>query len=416
MKRAVIRILWAVTTAVPLYLWALEIVTIERIDLHTTGALAGHLGALFMVHSMLLGGRFHFLERGVGLFRLLKFHAIAGAVSFSLIIFHGLVFFESAHGSVMLLLPGAAVILFLLTGIAMAMVTGGIMRFGEWMSFHRLLSWCFFLYAAHAFYVRPISLDDPLSIYYTVLTAAAAAIHIAMRMKQHHIRRFPHKVTEVAQIGHDTWTVRCEKNSLSFLPGQFVYLRTRMNGRVSEEHPFTISSEPTADYLEFTIKWVGDFTSAVHHLRKGDELLIDGPYGIFSFLRSPPGDIVFISGGIGITPFVSMLRYAYKVKSRHKFILLWGNKRKEDILFRNEIKELTLGLEKMKVVHVLSRDPGRRSEHGHIDEEIIKKYMEDSDSSVFFICGPKNMMRDVRKILRGMGVQRKRILYEKFGF
>ena len=418
MKETLMRVVWAVTTAVPIYLWASETVTILRINAHTISALFGHLAAVFMVQALFLGSRFKILEKGVGLQRLNRSHGLLGGFALMLLILHGALMAagnDIGMHPMYTVLPAAGVILISMSALFMLLVKARLMRVSSWLSLHGRFKWVFYLFAAHALYIRGISVADPFSVYYLSLTAMAVCADVATSVSRHHRFSFPHKVTEVIRESHDTWVIRCEKNGFKYLPGQYAFIRTVMNGRVSEEHPFTISSDPTGDYIEFTIKWVGEFTSAVHHLRPGDDIIIDGPYGQFCFLMKKPGDVVFIAGGIGITPFISMLRYANRVSSRHKFTLIWGNKRKEDIIFRAEIKDMTLGLEKMRVVHVLSRDPGRKSEHGHIDSGIISKYVDIPESSIFFICGPPRMAYDLKRILQDMGIDKRRVFYERFG-
>jgi ferredoxin-NADP reductase len=109
-----------------------------------------------------------------------------------------------------------------------------------------------------------------------------------------------------------------------------------------------------------------------------------------------------------------MLRYAHAVKSRHPILLLWGNKRKDDIIFRQELKQMTLDMERFKTVHILSREKTKRGEKGHVDMERIRKYVEQPLRANYFICGPAGLRKNMVRALKELGVEEKRIHVEKF--
>jgi len=186
------------------------------------------------------------------------------------------------------------------------------------------------------------------------------------------------------------------------------------DGRVSEPHPFTISSPPTRDRLSITVKSVGDFTSTVGHTKTSDRAYVDAPYGAFTFLHHDAEDLVFISGGIGITPFLSMVRYIHDKGLKKNVTLLSGNKTERDIPFRDELAKMAEEMSSLKVIHIMSKQPDWPGEKGYIDAETLKRYVSNFESSQFFICGPPAMMALVIRTLRALGISRKRIHYERF--
>jgi predicted ferric reductase len=228
-------------------------------------------------------------------------------------------------------------------------------------------------------------------------------------------RRF--RVTGVRQTTHDTYTVSLEQDSGSPLhhqPGQFMFLKLLRPGRASEEHPFTIASSPAGEPpLEATIKESGGYTDTIGETRAGDEALIEGPYGRFSFRYRDAESVLFIAGGVGITPILSMLRALRDSGDVRPAVLLWANRTEADIGFRNELASLPAH---MAAVHVLSQpDDGWNGPTGLIAEQIIQEHAGHvlATASVY-LCGPPPMMVSVSRALRELGVPRPRIITERF--
>lgn len=200
-----------------------------------------------------------------------------------------------------------------------------------------------------------------------------------------------------------------DKNRMRFLPGQFAWITAWDSPFLDHEHPFSISSSAEEnDCLSFTIKELGDFTSSIKKLAKGQRVYIDGPYGAFSIDRHPHAkEFVFIAGGIGITPIMSMLRtLADRGDSRH-LILVYANKNLEIATFLEEIEELRSRLD-LNVIHVLETPPEKwKGERGFVNVDILKRAMafEGVPNQVeAFICGPGPMMNAVEKALIKLGV------------
>jgi ferredoxin-NADP reductase len=141
---------------------------------------------------------------------------------------------------------------------------------------------------------------------------------------------------------------------------------------------------------------------------------VDAPYGVFTFLRCDAEDLVFISGGIGITPFLSMLRYMYDEGMDMRVTLLCGNKSEQDIPCREELTKMAEEMASLRVIHVMSRQPDWPGEKGYIDAEMLRRYVSDLENSHFFICGPPIMMAMVIGELKKLDVGNDRIHYERF--
>jgi predicted ferric reductase len=236
-------------------------------------------------------------------------------------------------------------------------------------------------------------------------------------------RRHPFEVVEVRRETHDVWTLELRptepRRSNGHRPGQFHFMTAYRDSLPIEEHPFTISSAPAADgSLASTIKESGDFTRTIRKTAVGDRVAVRGPFGRFSHLLHPDeADLVFIAAGVGITPFLSMLRFMRDSGDWKEVLLIYGNRTDDDISFRQELQDMADGPRStLKVVHVLSQPRGAwQGERGHIDRAVILRHAgERLDAKAFYICGPPAMTSPVIASLTELGVPRRRIHTERF--
>jgi len=228
-------------------------------------------------------------------------------------------------------------------------------------------------------------------------------------------RRF--RVSDIRQETHNTYSLRfqpADGRPLPRHPGQFMFLRLVRPGRRSETHPFTIAASPLEPQIvEATIKKSGNFTNTIDQTRTGDTGRIEGPFGRFSLVHHEVEYFLFIAGGVGITPIMSMLRYLRGTGDKRPVVLIYGNKTAEDIIFAPELEQLP---NHVQVVHVLSRpDATWTGRTGHITRTIIEESAgAHLKTCHVFLCGPVAMMHAVIRALREIGVERRRIHYERF--
>ena len=201
-------------------------------------------------------------------------------------------------------------------------------------------------------------------------------------------------------------------------PGQFVFVRFRSETVRAEQHPFTISSAPGEEGVGLTIKASGDFTRAVGQLQIGEKAVVDGPYGRFSheLLAKPHERLVMIAGGVGVTPFMSMLGHMVGSNDARAVTLIWACRREEDLFWRDELESIRAKLGGLAVHYVLSQQEGWDGETGHISAEMLGRLLSDEDRKArAFVCGPEGMMDSTKRALRRVGVSRRRIHTERFG-
>ncbi|MCJ7499109.1 ferric reductase-like transmembrane domain-containing protein [bacterium] len=233
------------------------------------------------------------------------------------------------------------------------------------------------------------------------------------------ILKKPYVVVSVAKEPGNIWvlTVRPDGHQgLSFIPGQFAWLTLRHSPFMLKEHPFSISSSATdPSLLEFTIREFGDFTRTIKDILPGEVAYIDGPYGAFSTSRYHSRGFVFISGGIGITPIMCMLRTLADRHEARPILLFDCNRNWDNIVFREELDTLRSHLN-LKVTHILEEPPENwKGETGFLTRDILEKHLLD-DRKLFdyFLCGPEPMTKALERVLYAMGVPLRRSHTEIF--
>jgi predicted ferric reductase len=290
------------------------------------------------------------------------------------------------------------------------------LKYETWKNIHRLSFVIFAMGFVHSFF---FGLDlkygwPPIRIFWLILAAIYVSALTYRIWNWARVRGNPFDLVGVSRETHDTWNLLFEGKKPNYKPGQFMIINLVRDGKVSESHPFTISSSPTRDRLSITAKEVGDFTSTIGETKTSHSAYIDAPYGVFSFLNHDVQHLVFIAGGIGITPFMSMLRYIYDSKLERNITLIWGNKTEDDIVFREELDKMAAEMTSWKIIHVMSKQENWQGEKGYVDAEKLEKYVDNLQDSEFFLCGPPVMMLSVEKELKNLGVSKNKIHYERF--
>jgi predicted ferric reductase len=198
---------------------------------------------------------------------------------------------------------------------------------------------------------------------------------------------------------------------VNFIPGQYFFLSFINNKKISKElHPFAISVAPSEE-TRISAKMLGDYTNELKNAISGDIVKIIGPFGKFSINRYKNEDIVvWIAGGIGITPFLSMLReFNINPPTQKKFYFFYCVKNPEEAIYTEEINLYKLN--NMVIINHYS------DLSGFISTELIEKKLgEDFSKAIFMICGPTPMMKSLNKGLKNMNVNSKRIIFENYSF
>ena len=214
------------------------------------------------------------------------------------------------------------------------------------------------------------------------------------------------RVLEVEKITHDVLGIKTEKPAgYVFVPGQATEVAVNDKEWINEKRPFTFTNLPGDDHLEFTIKTYpahNGVTNRLLNLRPGDELIIHDVWGAIHF----KGKGLFIAGGAGITPFISIFRYLRSINDTENNRLLFANKTRKDIILETELNTLLRG----NVINILSEENINGYKHGFISEQILKELIHPNDT--LYLCGPPPMIDAVTKYLSNLGVSDKSVVME----
>lgn len=230
----------------------------------------------------------------------------------------------------------------------------------------------------------------------------------------------PYRVAELRRERGNSWTLALEPDGhegMCFKPGQFAWLTLRESPWHVKEHPFSFSSSAIhPDRLEFTIKELGDFTRTIKQTQVGEIAYLDGPYGVFSVDRYPDAaGFVFIAGGVGVAPIISMLRTLADRHEHRPLWLIYGNRRWENVIFREELDALQVRLD-LRLVHVLKEPPDEwKGASGVITPELLHEVLpREMQKFEFFLCGPRPMGDAVQQGLHSLQVPLAQIHFELF--
>lgn len=220
---------------------------------------------------------------------------------------------------------------------------------------------------------------------------------------------FKLKILDKLQVTHDTFAFKVEKpDEYHFEPGQATELSLLKEGWEEEKRPFTFTNLPHEDHLEFTIKTYVDHEGVTKRLReaaKGDLVEIGDAWGAISY----KGEGVFIAGGAGITPFISIFRSLRQQNKIGNNQLIFANKTNADIILFDELTEI-LGA---KFYNIIAEQPDTAYDKGQIDKAYLKDKINDFKNQHFYLCGPPGFMEAVQGALEDLGAEPDALVFEK---
>lgn len=222
-------------------------------------------------------------------------------------------------------------------------------------------------------------------------------------------------VSDVIQRTEDVKSIRFRRpKGFYYLPGQWAFI-TAGSEKEQQTRPLSFSSSPTEEYLEFTKRLTGhEFSNAFAALKAGDPATIRGPFGKLT-LQESYKKICMLSGGIGITPLRSMIRYSTDKELKTDIILLYSNRLENQIAFIDDFDEMQSRNPNLKVIITITR-PGQawKGLNGRINREMVEKKIPDYAERFFYSCGPRPMVETMVSMLSKMGLPETQIKYEYF--
>ncbi len=206
------------------------------------------------------------------------------------------------------------------------------------------------------------------------------------------------RIKEIKKVADYTKSFVLEKpKKFEYDPGQHGFIEISANNG----KPFSLVSSPHEKIIEFAtiIRDKSKWKQALDKKKVGDELILSGPYGMFKYEDSET-DIAFIAGGIGITPFIGILRYLNFKKLPTKIILLYSNKTENRTAFENELDLLEEKNSNLKIVYTMTEQEDYDGEKGRIDEEFIRKHVKNPERKVWYVAGPPLMVKAMNDLLK----------------
>lgn len=397
------------------------------------GNIAGFSAAYMILQQFFFMGRLPWLERVFGLDTLSRLHHTNGQRGFILLVLHPILIISGygmlagsgigaqflktleLHQSVLLAFIGA--LLFAVVVGSSLWIVQSRLRYESWYFVHIIAYVAVFLSFWHQITVGTVLLSSQLFYgYWIALYVLVFASHIKFRFLRP-IRLFlRHKfsVSRIVRENDSAVSIYISGkyiDSFKINPGQFMIVRFFTKNMWWQAHPFSLSMVPNGKELRITVKELGDFTRIVKDVPIGTRIMIDGPYGIFTNLFSVSQKVLFIAGGIGITPIRSLME---EMLAKGKdVVLLYANKTVHDAVFKDEFEELAKKYS-TRITHIISNDLSYDGERGLIDEEKIKRLVPDASSREVFLCGPPPMMDSLIETLEHIGIMPTRIHFERF--
>lgn len=218
------------------------------------------------------------------------------------------------------------------------------------------------------------------------------------------------QIKSIDKVNHDVLKIVTGRpDEYNFTPGQATDLSLNREGWQEEKRPFTFTSLPDDETLEFYIKTYPDHegvTNELLKLKKGDELILHSVFGAITYKKEG----VFIAGGAGVTPFIAILRDLHSKNEMGENKLIFANKTKKDIFLKKEFAEM-LG---DNFVNILSEEETDEYAHGFVTKDFLQSHIDKNMHKNIYLCGPPPMLDKMEEILAEMHIGKNAIVKEEF--
>lgn len=191
-------------------------------------------------------------------------------------------------------------------------------------------------------------------------------------------------------------------DNFNFYPGQYLDIELPVKDKNDSTRAFTIASSPTENHLMITTKiGLSTFKKALAKLQPGDIIKSSHPVGTFTLDDSTPA--YFIAGGIGITPFRSMIKYAIDRKLSTPITLIYSNSN-DNFLFKEELNLWGKKLPNLKIIYIVTSRDGQLTQLPSTNYKL----------PIYYLAGPPGMVDDFARMLLNLGVSDVNIRYDRF--
>lgn len=411
--------------------WLLLSPPAPRSWLGEAAILLGALALSIMALQALISGRHTWFAHGVGFDNALQFHRQIGIGVLFLVIAHPVALFIAHPSLIHFIDPRQetlrALTLMALLGASIMLIISSLWRkrFGLSYEWWRLIHGGLALFIVfgglgHAIMAQRYTEGLVTSVGLALLILLPAGLVLETRLvRPWRMRRRPWRVVDTKLERGDTTTLTLEPagaHRFFFQPGQFFWITLGDTPWSLQQHPFSLSSSATnSGRITFSAKRLGDFTRQLPRVTANTLAFIEGPFGAFIPRTNNPSGLVMIAGGIGITPFMSMLYTFRDQHNRQPIWLIYANPTWREATFRDNLDDLAQHLE-LTLIHVIS-DPheGWEGEEGYVDQTLLARCLPPDDGQRdYFICGPDPMMDSAERGLIAQGVAPTHIFSDRF--
>lgn len=396
-----------------------------------TSRLIGLLTAFLLPMQLILIGRVKWVETVFGLDKLSRLHRINGLIILGLILTHPFLMILSysllngssfvsqwwafLHDWDNILLAFMGIMTLVCTIVLSITIVRKRLKYEWWYYVHVFNYVAITLIFLHVKEMTRVSDNLLWSLFWIGIYIFTALNVLWFRFARPSLRFYQHKfsVSKVDDLGFATSIHISGRNMEKFKikPGQFFIFRFLQKGFWAQAHPFSMSIAPNGKEVRLTAKKLGDFTKNLPKIKVGTQVIIDGPHGIFTEQLITKNKLVFIAGGIGITPIRSILeglgsRYPDK-------LLLYSNKSANERILGAEIDELSQ-THGFKVIDIYNEEKVEGAEYGRLNKDLLARLVPNINQRDVFLCGPPQMMTALRNIMFELGVPKSQIHFERF--
>ena len=230
-----------------------------------------------------------------------------------------------------------------------------------------------------------------------------------------------YKLSEKVDETPEVLTIRlapADNRIVQFDPGMFFMISgVDAAGKRYVSRSFSIASDPSSPEMEYYIVKRSHVGTSIEHTSHflesniGDQYYIKGPYGQFRFDPNENKKVLFIAGGTGVAPFISMLRHIKVLNSGNDIDLMYSIKFPTEIIRKDELEMYAkdIGLKTTVTVTRPQPDDNWNGEKGHLNADMIKKHSPDVTERTCYICGPPAFVKAVKEALASLGVKPEKV-------
>lgn len=386
------------------------------------GEMTGLVGITMFSLSLVLSARMEVFEDFFGgMNRVYIAHHILGGISLILLLFHPLLLsfsrmLTSMNAAALFLLPGddwsinfgIAGLLFMISLLLLTIFIK--IPYHIWRFTHKFLGAVFLIGTIHGFYVSSdISRFAPLQWYMLFIIGLGTIAYLYRTiLGRFLVRRTKYSVQNVLMIDDNVTEITLSpiNKPLEVIAGQFIFIYFQSTGVSKETHPFSVSTVYEDGSISLAVKTEGDYTDTLKKLQIGEIAVIEGGFGRFNYQLYRNKKQVWIAGGIGIVPFLSMAQTI--ADPEYQIYLFYSVRTEDEAVYLDTLNQLGQNNPNFHVVPYYSKTMGRLS------ADAIAKTVGEITAFDFYLCGPPPMMKSMKVQLKKLHVKDYALHSEEF--